>query len=99
MRGMLIHNGTRPDAAFDDGMLLGGLRRGNCFTRQPEGKWPGVRLEFQKCWLIVYKRPNAQFPMVRGQSSEFPPISFFLIIVCSFLKFNAVSSCVYPLRS
>lgn len=55
MQGILIHNGTRPDVAFDNGMLLGGLHCGDCFLCQLDGQWHNVRLEFQEDWLLVYK--------------------------------------------
>ena len=62
MQGILIYNGTRPDVAFDNGRLLGGLHCGDCFMCQLEGQWLDVRLEFQEYWLIVYKSQTHSVP-------------------------------------
>lgn len=52
MMGILIWNGERPDVAFDNGMLYGGLHCGECFEVF-EGCWKEVRLELSQGWMVV----------------------------------------------
>lgn len=52
MTGILIWNGERPDIAFDNGMLYGGLHCGECFGVL-ENCWKEVRLEFSQGWMVV----------------------------------------------
>lgn len=68
MQGILIYNGTRPDIAFDNGRLLGGLHCGDCFLCQLEGNWLNVRLELQKDWLLVSN--NQTYPVPYGARVE-----------------------------
>lgn len=52
MMGILIWNGERPDVAFDNGMLYGGLHCGECFEVFV-GCWKEVRLELSQGWMVV----------------------------------------------
>lgn len=53
MLGILIFNGERPDIAFEDGTLYGGLHCGDCF-RCYENGWIDVRLEYNADqWVLV----------------------------------------------
>lgn len=52
MTGILIWNGERPDIAFDNGMLYGGLHCGECFDVFA-GCWKKVRLELSQGWMVV----------------------------------------------
>lgn len=52
MTGILIWNGERPDIAFDNGALYGGLHCGECFEICA-GCWKIVRLELYQEWMIV----------------------------------------------
>ena len=53
MLGILIFNGERPDIAFEDGTLYGGLHCGNCFCYDENG-WMDVRLEYHEDeWVLV----------------------------------------------
>jgi hypothetical protein len=52
MTGILIWNGERPDIAFDNGALYGGLHCGECFEIFSDC-WKTVRLELYREWVIV----------------------------------------------
>lgn len=52
MTGILIWNGERPDIAFDNGTLYGGLHCGECFEIFADC-WKTVRLELMQEWMIV----------------------------------------------
>ena len=53
MLGILIFNGERPDIAFEDGTLYGGLHCGDCFRYYKNG-WIDVRLEYcEDGWVFV----------------------------------------------
>ena len=52
MTGILICNGERPDIAFDNGALYGGLHCGECFEIFSDC-WKTVRLELYREWVIV----------------------------------------------
>ena len=52
MTGILIQNGDRPDIAFDNGTLYGGLHCGECF-RLYDGEWLSARLEYDACWILL----------------------------------------------
>ena len=52
MTGILIWNGERPDIAFDNGMLYGGLHCGECFEVL-EDCWKEVRLELSLGWMVA----------------------------------------------
>lgn len=57
MFGILIFNGERPDIAWENGTLYGGLHCGDCF-RYYESGWIDVRLEcIEDEWeLICYEK-------------------------------------------
>ena len=52
MTGILIWNGERPDIAFDNGALYGGLHCGECFEIFADC-WKMVSLELYREWVIV----------------------------------------------
>ena len=52
MTGILIWNGERPDIAFDNGALYGGLHCGECFEIFSDC-WKTVRLELYRERVIV----------------------------------------------
>ena len=54
MHGILIFNGDRPDIAFEDGSLYGGLHCGDCLRCYEDG-WMDVRLEYgEDGWVFVF---------------------------------------------
>lgn len=52
MTGILIQCDGRPDIAFDNGTLYGGLHCGECFEIYWK-KWEDVRLEYSDNWYLV----------------------------------------------
>lgn len=52
MTGILIQNGDRPDIAFYNGTLYGGLHCGECFAIY-FNRWIKVRLEYLDSWIII----------------------------------------------
>ncbi len=63
MTGILILNGDRPDIAFDNGILYGGLHCGECFDVY-FGRWIRVRLEYFDGWIIICE--GKSYPMSYG---------------------------------
>lgn len=53
MRGILVFNGARPDIAFYDGTLLGGLHCGDRFSFYQEEEQKQVRVESLNDWIMV----------------------------------------------
>ena len=53
MTGILIWNGERPDIAFDNGALYGGLHCGECFDAKVRDVWIPVRIEMDEDWYLV----------------------------------------------
>ena len=53
MTGILIWNGERPDIAFDNGALYGGLHCGECFDVEVRDVWIPVRIEMDEDWYLV----------------------------------------------
>lgn len=52
MTGILIQGDGRPDIAFDNGTLYGGLHCGECFGMF-FNKWICVRLEYSEDWYLI----------------------------------------------
>lgn len=63
MTGTLIQNGERPDIAFDNGTLYGGLHCGECFDVF-FNQWIKVRLEHLDSWIIIYD--GKSYPVLYG---------------------------------
>ena len=66
MRGILIMNQSRPDIAFDNGTLLGGLHCGDTFSCFFHGSWKHMRLELAEDWIILCD--NKVWPVPYGAS-------------------------------
>lgn len=67
MTGILIQTGDRPDIAFEDGKLYGGLHCGECFSIFDGSKgWIPVRLELREDWILVANGGRDVFPMPYG---------------------------------
>ena len=52
MYGILIWDQDRPDIAFEDGSVYGGLHCGDCFSLWDQ-EWAPVRLEYRDGWVLI----------------------------------------------
>lgn len=53
MKGILVLNGFRPDIAYENGHMHGGLHCGdsvNCFI---DGTWKSARIEYYDNWILI----------------------------------------------
>jgi hypothetical protein len=52
MKGILVFNSDRPDIAYKNGTMYGGLHCGDCLNCFVDGTWKVVRIEYVNDWVF-----------------------------------------------
>ena len=53
MKGILVFNNGRPDIAYKNGTMYGGLHCGDCVNCFVDGTWKVVRIEYVNDWVFI----------------------------------------------
>ena len=53
MKGILVYNNGRPDIAYQNGTMHGGLHCGDCVVCWIDGEWKTTRVEYDDDWFFV----------------------------------------------
>ncbi|MBQ9033205.1 MAG: DUF5348 domain-containing protein [Lachnospiraceae bacterium] len=53
MKGILVFNNGRPDIAYQNGAMHGGLHCGDCVVCLINGEWKTARVEYDDDWFFV----------------------------------------------
>lgn len=53
MKGILVFNIDRPDIAYKNGTMYGGLHCGDCVNCFVDGTWKVVRVEYVSDWVFI----------------------------------------------
>ncbi len=61
-KGRLVSNGGRPDIAYENGTMYGGLHCGDCILCRVDGETRTVRVEYDDDWYGVCDGQVVQIP-------------------------------------